>query len=140
MKLAGKLFAEIDMLKHAAQCCFSGGDLKDSAEIFEKMEKFGPAAECYLKLGQYRKAGQLYAKGQLFANAIDCYERMEDWEGLIICLHKYKDRFSSIEKESLIEKYFPIALNSVYNLYASLDPDAPDASNMLSEENKGRIQ
>jgi hypothetical protein len=44
-----------------------------------------------------------------------------------------------VERTSLIEKYFPIALNSVYNLYASFDPDADDMGEMLSEENKGKI-
>ncbi len=140
MKEAGNFFCEIDMNRHAAQCFFSAGDLKDSALLFEKMEKYGPSAECYLKLGQIRKAAQLYAKAQLFANAFDCYERLEDWEGLILCLHKFKDRFNPIERVSLIEKYFPIALNSVYNLYASLDPETQEAGDMLSEENKGRIQ
>lgn len=91
--------------------------------IFEKTGKFGPAAECYLKLGQTRKAASLYCKAQLFVNALDCYERLEDWEALIVCLHKYKDRFNQIERTSLIEKYFPIALNSVYNLYSGFDPE-----------------
>jgi hypothetical protein len=58
---------------------------------------------------------------------------------LILCLHKYKDRFNPVERTSLIEKYFPIALNSVYNLYASFDPEAEQAGEMLSEENKGKI-
>ncbi len=82
----------------------------------------------------------MYCKAQLFANAFDCYERLEDWEGLILCLHRYKDRFNHVERTSLIEKYFPIALNSVYNLYASFDPETDQAGDMLSEENKGKIQ
>ena len=107
--------------------------------IFEKTGKLGPAAECYLKLGQIRKAASLYCKAQLFVNALDCYERLEDWESLILCLHKYKDRLNQLERNSLIEKYFPIALNSVYNIYSGFDPDSQMAGELLTEENKGRI-
>jgi hypothetical protein len=33
---------------------------------------------------------------------------------LIGCLHKYKDSFDEKEREILLDKYIPIALNSVY--------------------------
>ncbi len=39
-----------------------------------------------------------------------------------MCLSRNKDFFKKEEKESLIEKYFPIALNQLYQLYANLDP------------------
>lgn len=67
-----------------------------------------------MKQKDYRKAAEYYAKSNLFANAFECYERLEDWEGLLICLSKNKNFFKQQEKDSLIEKYFPIALNSLY--------------------------
>ena len=64
-----------------------------------------------MKTKDYRKAAEYYAKAGLFANAFECYERLGDWEGLLMCLSKNKDFFKKEERESLIEKYFPIALN-----------------------------
>ena len=105
------------MSVHAAQCFYSSGDWKGSAELFEKKGEFGQAAECYRKLGQEKKAANLFAQGGLFANSFECYERSEDWEGLIQCLYANKDKFSAVDREALIEKYFPLALNSVYKFY-----------------------
>jgi len=45
---AGSLFEQINMLKHAASCYFTGRGFSKAAEIFEKLEKYGQAAECYL--------------------------------------------------------------------------------------------
>ena len=38
---AGKLFAEINMNNHAAQCFFTAKNAKSAAELFLKMSKFG---------------------------------------------------------------------------------------------------
>ena len=67
-----------------------------------------------LQLGKLREAAQLYVSAGLFANAFECYERLEDWEGLVTCLHKNKDKLDWQERATYVEKYFPIALNSVY--------------------------
>lgn len=55
--------------------------------------EYGQSAECFFKVGDIRKAAEYYAKAHLFANAFECYERLEDWEGLLICLSKNKDFF-----------------------------------------------
>lgn len=118
MVKAGKLFCDIDMNEHAAQCFFSAGDLDNSAELFLRQGKFGPTAECYYKLGQIKKAAEYYSKAKLFTNAFQCYEQLEDWDGLIQCLYKFREQFGSKEWSNLLEKYLPIALNSVYQLYS----------------------
>lgn len=84
-----------------------------------------------------RKAGEYYAKAGLFANAFECFERMQDWEGLLMCLSNNKNFFKKEERESLIEKYFPIALNQLYTLYSTLDPMAPLSG--MDEENRGKF-
>ena len=114
MMKAGELFCEINMNQHAAQCFFSAGNLANSADLFIKQGKPGPAAECFYKLGQIKKAATYYSEARLFTSAIQCYEQLEDWDGLIQCLYKYKDHYGAQEKQALLEKYFPIALNSVY--------------------------
>ena len=104
--------------------------------MFESLVDYGQSAECYLKSGEVRKAAENYAKAQLFANAFECYERLQDWEGLLMCLSQNKHYFGKEERESLIEKYFPIALNQLYTLYATLDPTVGDGD----ELNKGKYQ
>jgi hypothetical protein len=74
----------------------------------------------------------------LFTNAFECYERLEDWDSLVLCLHRHKDQFGKKEREALLEKYFPIALNSVYTLYGAAA--GYEDNEMLSEENRGKIQ
>jgi hypothetical protein len=91
-----------------------------------------------LKSGNLKKAAEWYAKAKLFANAFECFERLQDWEGLLLCLSRNKDFFKKEERESLVEKYFPIALNQLYQLYSNLDPMAENFG--LTEENKGRLQ
>ena len=123
MKKAGHLFGDIQMSQFSAQCFYSAGDLGGAGEMFLKLGNFGQAAECFQRIGSLRKAANLYAKAGLFANSFECYEQLEDWDGLIQCLNLYKDKFQIDERQAYIEKYFPIALNSVYQLYANLDPE-----------------
>ena len=91
--------------------------MEAGAEIFAKQERWGHAAECYFKLGQLRKAASTYARARLFSNAFECYERLEDWDGLLQCLHRNKDCFPADEREALVDRYVPIALNQLYTLY-----------------------
>lgn len=128
------------MNKHAAQCFFTAKNASAAAELFFKMGKYGQAAESFYKLGNVKKAAGLYAQAGLFANAFECYERLEDWDGLLLCLNQFKDNFNESERQSYVEKYFPIALNSLYQLFANLDPEAGEALGGISEENKGKIQ
>jgi hypothetical protein len=46
--------------------------------------------------------------------------------------------FKKEERESLIEKYFPIALNQLYHIYSQLDPTL--AGMGIDEENRGKLQ
>ena len=89
-----------------------------------------------MKIGNLRQAAKFYAKAKMFANSFECFERMEDWEGLLLCLQKNLQYFDEAERLSLIEKYFPIALNQLYVLYSNFDPSMAG----ISEENKGKVQ
>ena len=51
MLIAGNLFNEIDLNKHAAQCFFSSGDQEGAANVFFKLKKYGQAAECFHSIG-----------------------------------------------------------------------------------------
>eukprot|EP00347_Sterkiella_histriomuscorum_P003774 403362997 len=138
LEIAGSFFEKIGMNRHAAQCFCSAQKIERAAKMFESLVDYGQSAECYLKTKNYRKAAEYYAKAGLFANAFECYERLQDWEGLLMCLSQNKIFFKKEERESLIEKYFPIALNQLYHMYLSLDPSLQLAG--VDEENRGKLQ
>lgn len=69
------------------------------------------------------KAASLFEEAKLITKAIECYESDGDWEQLLHCLHRNKDSFKQEEKESLVNKYVPIALNSLYKLFFSTGED-----------------
>jgi hypothetical protein len=112
------LFEQIKMLKHAASCFFTAKNYARAGLIFESLNQYGQAAECYLMTQQLSKAAQLYERASLVSKAIDCYESSGDWEQLLHCLHRNKDFFKNEERQALINKYVPVALNSLYKLYS----------------------
>jgi hypothetical protein len=123
------------MLRHAASCFFTARNFHKAGEIFESLQFFGHAAECYLEVHSLSKAAQLYERANLVTKAIECYESDGAWEQLLHCLHRNKDFFKTEERQALINKYVPVALNSLYKLYsASAEEGEGD------EENRGRMQ
>ena len=72
---------------------------------------------------QLEKAAKLYEKANLVSLAIECYESAGEWEQLLHCLHRNKEFFKAEERESLVNKYVPVALNSLYKLYSEEDGD-----------------
>lgn len=55
-EVAGNLFEQIKMLKHAASCFFTAKNYARAGLIFESLNQFGQAAECYLMTQQLSKA------------------------------------------------------------------------------------
>ena len=129
------------MLKHAASCFFTGKNYQKAGAIFESLGQFGQAAECYLMTGgQLSKAAQLYEKANLVSKAIECYESNGDWEQLLHCLHRNKDFFKSEDRQALINKYVPVALNSLYKLYSQSAENGEDLDADDIEDNRGKLQ
>ncbi len=131
---AAKHFQKVNMIKHAASCFFTGAQFKQAGELFEKVDCLGQAAECWLFDQQPLRAAKLFEKANLIAKAIDCYENAGAWEQLLNCLSKHKDYFKQEERESLVNKYVPVAINSMYRMYAE------GAEGVEDEENKGKMQ
>lgn len=88
-----------------------------------------------MEIDELKKAAKLYEKANLITKSIECYEASGEWEQLLHCLHRNKEFFRQEERQSLINKYVPVALNSLYKLYSQEDED-----NELDEENKGKMQ
>ena len=131
---AGALFESIRMLKHAASCFFTGRNFLKAAQIFEELGQFGQAAECLTEVNELKKAARLYEQANLITKAIECLESSGEWEQLLHCLHRNKDFFRAEERQSLINKYVPVALNSLYKLYSQEDEE-----DQMDEENRGKL-
>ena len=86
-----------------------------------------------MMINELSKAAQFYEKANLVTKAIECYESDGAWEQLLHCLHRNKDYFKSDERQSLINKYVPVALNSLYKLYSSQEEEEG------VEQNKGKL-
>ena len=61
-----------------------------------------------------REAASFFEKGELILRAIECYERIGEWELLLNCLNRNQEKFGENERQSLVNKYVPIALNNIY--------------------------
>ena len=53
------------------------------------------------------------------------------------CLHRNADFFKPEERAALINKYVPVALNSLYRLYTAGGDDDDEGGD---EENRGKLQ
>lgn len=89
--------------------------------MFKKLKQFAQAGECYFKIGKYMEAAAMFEEGKMMPRAIECYEMTESWDQLLHSLNRCKDQFKNEERESLVNKYVPIALN---NLYKSLTEES----------------
>lgn len=76
------------------------------------------------------KAAQLFEKGNLIQRAIECYERLQAWEELLHCMKRNQASFKSSERQAMINKYVPIALNKLYMMLA-------EEEFQVKEENTG---
>jgi hypothetical protein len=139
---AGFLFEQIKMLRHAASCFFTAQNCRKAAEIFERLECYGQAAECLMQIHDLSRAAQLYERANLVTRAIECYEANGDWEQLLHCLHRNKEFFKLEERQSLINKYVPVALNTLYKLYSQENDSEDEESGEAGrgEANRGKLQ
>jgi hypothetical protein len=103
---------------------------KKAAGLFYEENMIKHAAECYMTIRNYKKASEMFEECDLILKALECLECMCDWEGILLCLHKNKDHFKEAEKEALINKYVPIALNSIYRSMVGEEN---------AEENRGKL-
>ena len=125
---AAEMFEKIGSNRQAAQCYYTSGDYEKAAELFILNKQFNQAAEWFKTIHEYEKAAKMFEESKLILKALEWYEYLWDWEAILLCLSRNKSLFKDNEKESLINKYVPIALNSIFRMI--------DSSN--KEENKGK--
>ena len=84
--------------------------------MFKNLNQFAQAGECYFKMGKFTEAARMFEQGKMMPRAIECYEMTESWEQLLHSLSRCKDQFKDEEREAMVNKYVPIALNSLYKM------------------------
>ena len=126
---AGEMFEKIKCYRQAAQCFYTSSRYDKAAELFIKVKMYPQAAECYMNSKEVEKAAKMFEESNLILRALECYEYLRDWEGVLLCLNRNKNQFQESQKESLINKYVPIALNSIFRMLNNGDQ---------TEENKGK--
>mmetsp|Transcript_18084 Transcript_18084/g.22604 ORF Transcript_18084/g.22604 Transcript_18084/m.22604 type:complete len:91 (-) Transcript_18084:4715-4987(-) len=70
---------------------------------------------------RYREAAQFFEKGDLFLRSIECYEQLQEWELLLHCLNRNQEKLGAVERQSMVKKYLPIALNNIYSAYGMVE-------------------
>ena len=70
---------------------------------------------------RFKEAATFFERGDMFLRAIECYEQIGEWEMLLNCLNRNQHKLGENERQSLINKYVPIALNNIYQAYGMVD-------------------
>ena len=120
---AGQAFERALMPKFAASCYYTARNYSKASEIFIQLEQWPQVGECLMRIGKrrYREAAQYFEKGDLFLRSIECYEQLSEWELLLHCLNRNQHKLGERERQSMINKYVPIALNNIYSAYGMVD-------------------
>ena len=129
-KSAGEYFEKIEINKNAAQCFYTCKQYSKAAELFEKIELYQQAAECHMMWSNFSKAAKMFEEWGLYLKSFEWFEYERDWEGLLLWLNRNKDKFKDYERDSLVSRYVPIALNSIYMSMGD---------KQFEEENRGKL-
>ena len=78
-----------------------------------------------------------FEKGDLFLRSIECYEQLGEWELLLHCLNRNQNKIGDLERQSMINKYVPIALNNIYLSYGMVE--RKDQVPMGDQNNLGQL-
>lgn len=65
----------------------------------------------------------LYSEGKMVTKAVECYKKLKNWDAILNCVKVNENEFTQAQREQLIKKYVPLALNSLYTLITHDDED-----------------
>ena len=106
--------------------------------MFEEIGYYAQAGESYYQLGDFSKAARLYSEGKFVTKAVECYKKMRNWDAILYCIKIHEGEFTQEQKESLIYKYVPLALNSLYTIMTNdqliEDGDRSDDEDVVRNE------
>ena len=135
---AGKEFESLGLYKNAAKCYFSAKENAKAAQLFEQMEAWGQCAEAYLACGNYQAAGDMFLRTGEYLRAIEAYKVIRNWEAVLDCIHSNSEHMSREERETLVKKYIPIALEDLMPKVLLVQDDERQYSQMMEKEDAGK--
>lgn len=135
---AGKQFEALGLLKNAAKCYFSAKENEKAARLFEEMEAWGQCAEAYLACGNHQTAGDMFLRTGEYLRAIEAYKVIRNWEAVLDCIHRNSEEMSREERETLVKKYIPIALEDLMPKVLVVQDDERQYSQLMEKEEAGK--
>lgn len=71
----------------------------------------------------------------MVTKAVDCYRKLKNWDAILNCVKTNENDFTQEQREQLIKKYVPLALNNLYTLIThDLDANASDGEDESDQE------
>jgi hypothetical protein len=52
----------------------------------------------------------------MVVKAVECYKKLGNWDAILECVKANETEFTQAQREHLIRKYVPLALNSLYSI------------------------
>jgi len=120
------------MVKHAAQCYGSTSKIQ-AGEMFMSLGQYAEAGESFASNGLIDKATEAFLKAGMIEKVLEIYEKKGDWEGILHLANQHAEYLKEEERQSIVDKYFPIALNNLYKTYME-----EGVEGIIGEENKGK--
>lgn len=68
------------------------------------------------------------------SKAVECYKKMKNWDAILQCVKTHEQDFTQEQRQELIKKYVPLALNSLYSLITNDEMVSDDDEEGMEEE------
>ena len=135
---AARQFETLGLIKNAAKCYFSAKENARAAELFERVEAWGQCAEAHMANNNHQAAGEMFLRTGEYLRAIEAFKVIRNWEAILDCIHNCSDAMSREERETLIKKYIPIALEALMPKVVSVQDDEIQYSKRMEKEDAAR--
>ena len=76
----------------------------------------------------------LYSEGKNVSKAVECYKKLKNWDAILQCVKTHEQDFTQEQRQELIKKYVPLALNNLYSLITH-DEMVSDGGESSDEDN-----
>ena len=110
---AAENFEQLGLIKQAAKCYFSAQENRKAAVLFEACAAWGQCAEALSACQDWVPSGHMFVKAGEYTRAIDVFRKAKAWEEILECIQKFGSIMTEKEREGLIKKYIPIALEEL---------------------------
>ena len=107
--------------------------LAEAAQLFAEIGMIGQAAEAFFASEEFVKAGELFEQKGEFMRAIDAYVKVGRWNKVIKCIFNFKDQLLPPERNKLVQKYVPVALEELVPKVLNIQKETNYAEEIMKE-------